>query len=317
MITQTIDPHHSNQKARRIRAQVSTVLRKWGLLPRFKRWRLTQDPSTGMIVLFGILNTRYIATHTLIPFRDYFDPRLLHDLANELQVQVVSCNSDDLRYAFILDRGQIDLLPTHIDFPFLDGDRLFVRVVYNDQPAPEVTEPQITPAQLIAADIAADQMLVHQGVEALLKVLEDIEQGEGEAALKLSAQGLPDIVIIDKEEFDKRVEEQNANRQRLNHIRQLLGGNRVGGDLEISKKMQQAMLYALDNGGKLCRYRGGFWAMENWRKGQIPWFGTSTVRALVSRGLMSYTEWQEGRKGRFPIAAAVSKPPDEHAQPTA
>jgi hypothetical protein len=96
-----------------------------------------------------------------------------------------------------------------------------------------------------------------------------------------------------------------------------LGGDLVDGDLEVSEKMQQAMLYALANGGKLRRYRGGFWAMENWRKGQYPWFGASTIRALVSRGLMSYTEWGEGSKGRFPIAAVVSKPPDEHVQPTA
>src|SRR3972149_9988953 len=137
MMIQTIDPHHFDKKTRRIRAQVSTVLTKWGLLPRFKRWRLTQDPGTGMIVLFGILNNTYIATHTSIPFSDYFDPRVLHDLANELQVQVVSCNSDGLRYAFILERGQIDTLPTHIDYPFLDGDRLFARVVYRDKPVPQ------------------------------------------------------------------------------------------------------------------------------------------------------------------------------------
>ena len=74
-----------------------------------------------MMVLFGILNNKYIATHTSIPFSDYFDPRLLHDLANELQVQVVSCNSDGLRYAFILERGSLVKLPTHIDYPFLDG----------------------------------------------------------------------------------------------------------------------------------------------------------------------------------------------------
>jgi len=84
-MTQLIDPHHFDKKARRIRAQVSTILTKWGLLPRFKRWRLTQDPGTGMIVLFGILNNKYIATHTPIPFSNYFDPRLLHDLANELK----------------------------------------------------------------------------------------------------------------------------------------------------------------------------------------------------------------------------------------
>jgi hypothetical protein len=133
-MTQTTDPRHFDQKARQIRRQVSTVLTKWELLPRFKRWRLAQDPDTGMIVLFGILNDRYIAAHTSTPFSSYFDPRLLHDLANELQVQVVSCNSDGLRYAFILDRGSLGKLPTHIDFPFQDGDKVLVRVVYEDKP---------------------------------------------------------------------------------------------------------------------------------------------------------------------------------------
>ena len=107
MTIQPIDPRQFAQKARQIRAQASAILTRWGLLPRFKRWRLTQDPGTGMVVLFGILNNRYIATHTSIPFGNYFDPRLLHNLANELQVQIVSCNSDGLRYAFILDRGQL------------------------------------------------------------------------------------------------------------------------------------------------------------------------------------------------------------------
>ena len=134
MVTQIIEPHHFTQKVRRIRAQVSTVLTRWGLLPRFKRWRLTQDPGTGMIVLFGILDNRYIATHTSIPFSHYFDPRVLHDLANELQVQVVSCHSDGLRYAFILDRGQLGKLPTHIDIPFIENGKLLARVVYSDSP---------------------------------------------------------------------------------------------------------------------------------------------------------------------------------------
>jgi len=117
-------------KARRIRTQVSTILQKWGLLPRFKRWRLTQDPETGMIILFGILNTEYIATRTSTPFSDYFDPRVLHDLANEIQVEVVSCNADGLRYAFILDRGRVDKVPAR-DFPVVDNGTVFARVNSN------------------------------------------------------------------------------------------------------------------------------------------------------------------------------------------
>ncbi len=148
-MTQIVDPHHFDQKARQIKVRTSKFLTKWGLIPRFKRWRLTQDTDTGMIVLFGILNNKYIAAHTSTPFRDYFDPRLLHDLANELQVQIVSCNSDSLRYAFILDRGSLGKLPTHIDFPFLDGDKPSVRVVYSDKPPSEILQPKITPVPII------------------------------------------------------------------------------------------------------------------------------------------------------------------------
>ena len=207
---QTIDPHHFDKKTRRMRAQVSTVLTKWGLLPRFKRWRLTQDPGTGMIVLFGILNNRYIATHTSIPFSDYFDLRVLHDLANELQVQVVSCNSDGLRYAFILDRGQLGKLPTHVDFPFIDNGKLLARVVYSDNPQ----SMPVPPVDFAKVD---DHTLVHQGVGAFLKVFDDIKLRE-DAALQLSVQNLPDIVVIDEDEFNKRVAEHEANRQRSKRI---------------------------------------------------------------------------------------------------
>ena len=204
MITQTIDPHYFDHKALRIRAQVSTVLAKWGLLPRFKRWRLTQDPGTGMIVLFGILNNKYIAT----PFSDYFDPRLLHDMANELQVQVVSCNSDGLRYAFILDRGEFGRLPSHIDFPFIDNGKLLVRVVYRDN-LPSIPAPSV---EVATGD---DHMLVQKGVGAFLKVFDDIKLRE-DAALQFSAQNSPAIVVIDEDEFKKRVTEHEANEQKLN-----------------------------------------------------------------------------------------------------
>lgn len=215
MITpQTNDPHHFNQRARQIRTQVSTVLTKWGLLPRFKRWRLTQDPDTGMIVLFGILNNRYIATHTSIPFSDYFNPRLLHDLADELQVQVVSCNSDGLRYAFILDHGSLSRLPTHIDFPFIDNGKLLVRVVYSDRP-------QTVPVPPVDAAMVDDPAFARQIAGAFMKVFDDIKLKD-DAVLLLSAQNPPDIVVIDEDEFHKRVTEHEANRQRVKRISKLL-----------------------------------------------------------------------------------------------
>ena len=217
---QTLDPRHFDQTVRRVRTQVSTVLTKWGLLPRFKRWRLTQDPGTGLIVLFGILNNKYIAAHTSIPFSDYFDPRLLHDLANKLQVQIVSCNSDGLRYAFILDRGSVGKLPTHIDFPILDGDKLLVGVAYNDESESGWVRVQAAPAPLADIGTADDQTLVRQGVGAFLKIFDDIKLRD-DAALRLAAQNTPDIVFIGQDEFNKRVIEYEADRQRIKHIRKL------------------------------------------------------------------------------------------------
>jgi hypothetical protein len=134
----------------------------------------------------------------------------LHDLANELQVQVVSCNSDGLRYAFILDRGELGRLPTHVDFPFIENGKLLVRVVYSDSPPSRPTPP-------VDAAIVDDHRLVRQGVGAFLKVFDDIKLRD-DAALQLSAQNLPDIVVIDEAEFNKRVAEHEANQQRVNQV---------------------------------------------------------------------------------------------------
>jgi len=215
MIIQTNDQNQFNQRAWRIRTKVSKILRKWGLLPRFKRWRLTQDPDTGMVVLFGVLNNKYIAAHTPIPFSDYFDACLLHDLANELQVEVVSCNSDGLRYAFILDRGSLNKLPTHVDYPFIDNGKLLVRVVYSDSPP----SPPVPP---IDAPIVDNHRLVHESVGAFLKVFDDIQLRD-DAASELAFQKLPDVVLIDQDEFKKRVAEHEVNWQRHKHIKELFG----------------------------------------------------------------------------------------------
>lgn len=207
------DPRHFDQKARQLKVQVSAVLTKWGLIPRFKRWRLTQDPETGMVVLFGILNNKYIAEHTLNSFSKYFDPLLLHDLANELGVQVVSCNSDSLRYAFILDRGSFGKLPTHVDYPFVDNGKVMVRVVFGDthQPVPA------PPVDTVALN---DNRFMSQVAGAFLKVFEDIKLRD-DAALLLSAQNPPDVVIIDEDEFKKRVMEHEVNRQKVKRIKDL------------------------------------------------------------------------------------------------
>jgi hypothetical protein len=215
-----VDQNHFHQKARQIRARVPAILSQWGLPAKFNRWRLTQDPDSGMVVLFAVLNTRYIATHTATPLSNYFDPRLLHDLADDLHMEIVSCNTDGLRYAFILDRGQIDMLPSHIDIPSLESDRLLVRCVFGDKPVPEVIEPQVKDTTLIAVDIVDDQTLVHRGVGAFLKVFDDIKLRD-DATLHQSVQIPLDIVVIDEEKFNKRVAEYNADQKRSKHIKRL------------------------------------------------------------------------------------------------
>ena len=211
-MTRTVEQEDYDHETQRIRVGVSAILKKRGLPPRFKRWRLAKDPDTGMAIFFGVLNNGYIAAHTSIPFRDYFDPRLLHDLANQLQVQVVSCNTDGLRYAFILDRGRLDHLPTHIDFPYVDNDKLSFRVVYPDTPPSRPASPMDT--------AIADHNAIQRGAQAFLKVLDDI-QLKNDAAALLSAQSSPDIVLIDEAEFNRRVAEHEADRRRSQHIREL------------------------------------------------------------------------------------------------
>lgn len=218
-MTQKTDPRHFDEQTRRIRSQVSAVLTRWGLVPRFKRWRLAQDPDTGMIVLFGILNNRYIATQTSIPFGNYFDPRLLRDLANELQLQVVSCNSDGLRYAFVLDRGQLGELPTHIDYPFVDNGKIMVRVVLNE-PLQSASVPQVIKG-VDDAVMLDDHRFIRQVAGAFLKIFDDIKLRD-DAALLLSAQDPPDIVIIDEDEFNKRVAAHEINRQKVKRIKDVL-----------------------------------------------------------------------------------------------
>jgi hypothetical protein len=81
-----------------------------------------------------------------------------------------------------------------------------VRVVYDEKP-------QAVPTDATAVD---DRKLVDEGVGAFLKVFDDIKLRDD-----ASAQKPPDIVVIDEDEFNKRVEEHEANRQRIKHIKSL------------------------------------------------------------------------------------------------
>lgn len=108
MITQAVDTQLFHHRAQQIRTRLPILLLQWGLLSRFKRWRLVRDSNTGMVILFGVLNNTYIATHSITPFINYFDPRLLRDMETELQVRVLPSTNDGLRYAFVLEHGLLE-----------------------------------------------------------------------------------------------------------------------------------------------------------------------------------------------------------------
>lgn len=87
---------------------------------------------------------------------------------------------------------------------------------------------------------------------------------------------------------------------------------------KLTPVMQEAVDRSKDWGGKLYRHPGGFWSGPGFMQGRDVYFGTSTVSGLVMRGAATYTEWKDGRNGRFPIVATLTKTPaTESGQPSA
>lgn len=69
---------------------------------------------------------------------------------------------------------------------------------------------------------------------------------------------------------------------------------------ELSKTMQGAKDYAKEHGA-LCRYPGGYWQKPGIFDRWASHYSTPTVEALVKRGVAEYTEWRDGKNGRFPV----------------
>jgi hypothetical protein len=78
---------------------------------------------------------------------------------------------------------------------------------------------------------------------------------------------------------------------------------------DLSKTMQEAVTFAREQGGSLVRSPGGYWhapkELQMFGIRSVITFGTSTVAALVSRGVADYTEWKDGRNGRFPVKVTL------------
>lgn len=73
----------------------------------------------------------------------------------------------------------------------------------------------------------------------------------------------------------------------------------------ISETMRAALNKAYTCGdGFLERRPGGFWTYPgcSWCGNAPQWYvGTSTINALIDRELVTVAQWQEGRRGQFPI----------------
>lgn len=86
----------------------------------------------------------------------------------------------------------------------------------------------------------------------------------------------------------------------------------MSANLKLSPEMQRALNHAMESeGAKLVRLPGGYWTHAGAKmNGSSPewWCGTTTIEALVKRGKLTYSAWQERRnnRGRFPVEASVT-----------
>jgi hypothetical protein len=74
---------------------------------------------------------------------------------------------------------------------------------------------------------------------------------------------------------------------------------------ELTPTMKELIGYMREHDGKIHRHPGGFWARGQSFAYLGKSYGTSSVEALVKRGIARYSDWQEGRNGRFPIEATL------------
>jgi len=196
MITQTVDPHHYIQRARQIKSQLPILLSQWGLVSSFNRWRLARDPGTGMVVLFGVLNNKYIAAHTTSTISEYFDPRLLADLETKLHAQVLSSSNDGLHYAFVLEKGLLDFPAApaspennqtwRTEHKALAGDRNWL-IEWRAEPTGS--------GKYVFVD---DRAIIHKRLDKIIKITEAPEP---------KPQHTPSILLMGETEFNQRMAE--------------------------------------------------------------------------------------------------------------
>jgi hypothetical protein len=189
------------EKVRQIKASVSPILAQWGLPSQFSRWRVAQDASTGLVVLFGVLDAKYIAAHPSPPFSDYFDPRVLLDLALGLNVPVMPSDSEGLHYAFILDRGQLGPLPAAVDFPGLERSQLLLGNASVKEPSPRGWDKPIVVVDMTELDQPNERHEDYQALTTFQGALRDAQAAPAPLikplpALIIPNHGLASIVAM-------------------------------------------------------------------------------------------------------------------------
>lgn len=76
----------------------------------------------------------------------------------------------------------------------------------------------------------------------------------------------------------------------------------------LSDTMSAALMVAREHGGKLTRLPGGFWTFDGCPRNNntpLTFFGTTTIKGLVWRGHMEFTQWRRKTKQHdpFPVEA--------------
>ncbi|HUP06833.1 MAG TPA: hypothetical protein VMU47_06770 [Caldimonas sp.] len=83
----------------------------------------------------------------------------------------------------------------------------------------------------------------------------------------------------------------------------------------LSAEMHAAIDLMMRTDGSLYRYPGGMWATERGKNWGGDAFGTPTVKALIARGICSWSDWKVGPLGRFPVRATLASKLDATVAP--
>lgn len=77
-------------------------------------------------------------------------------------------------------------------------------------------------------------------------------------------------------------------------------------DDDLSPTMRVVVDRLREAGGTITRLPGGYWCILNEAGETVhPTYGTSTIQALVRRGVLVYSEYKQSHGRQFPICATL------------